>query len=384
MARSYGALKVSVWEPGSEFRTLSPLAQWAYALLLSQPQLTNLGTLPYTPERWSRFAAGMTLELLEQAIDELGHGAFVIVDRDTGELLVRTFIKHDKVFEQPRLVTNARRIIHEVESDRIRSYLTMRHPWLLDESTKEAVEKYEADVAETPFDTPSHTPFQANGNKPLSEPLSEPLSIGVSKPLRPRAARVGPGPGPGVGAAAKVQTQALSEAQHETREDEQQPENLAAAQALEAPRPSAIGDVCLEWAADQRQVEPLAQALTAGEFADVVATVRKRVETGNVQNPAGLLMQLLRLAVKQRERRDIGQVTIATPAEQVLADAVDYARGGHPLEVAADLIERKLRRLAVSDDDRSVLLAEAVDAYAEAWAVANEEPDLAPRTDAVT
>lgn len=377
MARSYGALKVSVWEPGSEFRTLSPLAQWAYALLLSQPQLTNLGTLPYTPERWSRFAAGMTLELLEQAIDELGHGSFVIVDRDTGELLVRTFIKHDKVFEQPRLVTNARRIISEVESDRIRGYLTMRHPWLLDESAKEAVEKYEADVAETPFDTPSHTPFQANGNKPLSIPLSE----GVSKPLRPRAARAGPGPGPGVGAAAKVQTQALSEAQHEPREDEQEPEELAAAQALEAPRPSAVGDVCLEWAADQRQVEPLAQALTSGEFADVVGTVRKRVETGNVQNPAGLLMQLLRLAVKQRARQQVGAITIATPAEEVLTDAADYARGGHPLEVAVELIERKLRRLGVPEDEWQALTAAAMEAYTE---TANEEHDLEPPADAVT
>src|SRR5581483_10905716 len=130
VARAYGSIKTTVWEPEGDFRRLSPLAQWTYFMLVTQPQISNLGMLPFTPQKWVRFAFGMTLDQLEGYVAELEEARFVLVDRETGELLVRTFIRHDAVWKQPKLVTNARKLIREVEAETIRGYLVVAHPWL--------------------------------------------------------------------------------------------------------------------------------------------------------------------------------------------------------------------------------------------------------------
>lgn len=89
-------LQVSIWsDPG--WRLLTPDAQRAYLLLLSQPTLTLCGVLAYTPRRWATLAAGDTVERFEIAIAELEERRFVVVDRDTEELLIRSFMRRDRV-----------------------------------------------------------------------------------------------------------------------------------------------------------------------------------------------------------------------------------------------------------------------------------------------
>jgi hypothetical protein len=201
VARSYGAVKVSVWEVTSEFRQLSPAAQWGYMMLISQPQLNNLGVLPYAPEKWHRFAAGMTLDELRRILQELADNRYVVIDETTDELLVRTFIKHDKVWAQPKLITNARRVIREVESEVIRDTLVTRHPWLVDDSDKAEIERHETtpnlwkEAAETPSHTPSDTPIA--GAAP-----DTPTDRGIETPIPTRAPA---GPGPGAGGTTSVQ-----------------------------------------------------------------------------------------------------------------------------------------------------------------------------------
>lgn len=211
MARTYGLLKVSIWEPNSDFRQLPPLPQWAYVMLISQPQLNNLGIVPYTPERWVRFAIGLTVEDLEGAIDDLEEEGFVIVDRNTAELLVRTFIKHDKVWSQPKLVTNARKLIWEVESETIRNYLAKRHPWLLDSRSKEEIELWEASQA-TLTETPSDTPNERAIETPSVRGMAGGISPAGAQDVRASHAPAGPGVGAGVGVSQDVEelTRAVS------------------------------------------------------------------------------------------------------------------------------------------------------------------------------
>jgi hypothetical protein len=132
-------------------------------MLMSQPQLNNLGVLPYAPEKWYRLAAGLTGDQLDGILAELEHDTYVVIDRDTDELLIRTFITHDKIWAQPKLVTNARKLIREVESPGIRQTLVDRHPWLVDDSDKAAIEASEnlwkERGNETPSETPSETPI---------------------------------------------------------------------------------------------------------------------------------------------------------------------------------------------------------------------------------
>lgn len=345
MARSYGALKTSVWEPGSDLRELEPLPQWAYMMLISQPQISNLGVLAYTPEKWCRFAFGLTAAALERAIGELEEQGFVIVDRDAGELLVRTFIKHDKVWSQPKLVTNARRLIREVESEQIRNVLVRRHPWLIDErSTKDEIAAFE-ESAETPSD---------RGIERASD-----------TPISPRA---GAGPGSGLGSAADGEDQNpdLSTELHHAALNVEEP---AAAEPLEAARLSEIRSA-VEQLADHdhgtlAQVEQLAQTVPASVFRDVVARVALRCANGNVGNHTGLFVDLLRRASRDFARSliDASARVQRTPLEDVLVDARMYAQRGHPWDAVEFLIVRKLTRFGVHGDDQASMVAQAAGAY---------------------
>lgn len=133
MARTHGRIKVEVWDVGSDFRHLTVDAQWAYEMLISQPQITMCGTLPFTPKKWAKLASDLTLARIESAVEELEGHWYVIVDRDTDELLVRTMVKHDRAWANPKLAESARRRFKEIESESIREYLTSRHAWLSDE-----------------------------------------------------------------------------------------------------------------------------------------------------------------------------------------------------------------------------------------------------------
>lgn len=254
MARSYGALKVAVWEPGSDFRSLSLLAQWGYVLLISQPQLNNLGIVPYTPEKWVRFAAGLNQETLAVALVELQNNRYVVVDVEAAELLVRTFIKHDKIWQQPKLITNARRLIREVESPGIRDVLVTRHPWLLDSSSKADIEEYEIAMetlrdtpigssAHTPSDTPSDTPKKQGVDNVRTVLAETPIDRGIgdtSDTHIPTRARAGPGPGVVDLPTLKARTKAVNAPNYEaqTAADEQDP-NATETQHAHEPEPTA-------------------------------------------------------------------------------------------------------------------------------------------------
>lgn len=163
MARSHGILKTTIWEATSEFRQLTLNGQWCYAMLVSQPQINNCGAVPYVPEKWVRFANGLDRDTLNQSLLELRARLFIVVDEDTGELLVRTFIKHDRIWKQPNLITAARREYAAIESQLLREILLHQHPWLTTSTTAEAVKKTE----------------ETSKTKGLTEPLIEGVSEGL-------------------------------------------------------------------------------------------------------------------------------------------------------------------------------------------------------------
>lgn len=94
MARNHARVLTAIWSD-EEFVCLSMDAQRMYLLLLSQPDLTPCGALPYIPKRWARLCPDTTSEGVGLAVCELEHARFVLVDRDTDELVIRTFVVHD-------------------------------------------------------------------------------------------------------------------------------------------------------------------------------------------------------------------------------------------------------------------------------------------------
>lgn len=119
MARNHARILVSIWDD-DDFRGLEPSAQRVYFLLVSQPDLTPCGALPYLPGRWSRLAQGTTEEDIVKAITILAESRFVLVDEETQELIVRTFVVHDGGLGNPKMRGAVKGALRGLHSRRLR------------------------------------------------------------------------------------------------------------------------------------------------------------------------------------------------------------------------------------------------------------------------
>lgn len=106
MARSEARLSVSIWTD-ADFLDLTEGAQRMFMFLLSQPDLTHDGVLALRERRWSKSAKGLTRADVEDRLEELSKARFIVVDEDTEEVLIRSFIRRDKVYRQPNVLRAA-------------------------------------------------------------------------------------------------------------------------------------------------------------------------------------------------------------------------------------------------------------------------------------
>lgn len=119
MARSYAPVLVSVWgDP--DWQRLSVEAQRVYLLALSQPGTTYAGVVAYTAKRWARMAADTGPGDVERAVAQLVRARFVVVDEETEELFIRSFVKHNGVLAQPQLRKSMHRAFADILSPAIR------------------------------------------------------------------------------------------------------------------------------------------------------------------------------------------------------------------------------------------------------------------------
>jgi hypothetical protein len=94
MARHYARIVTSIWED-DEFSALSIGAQRTYLMLISQPDVTACGSLAVTVRRWARRMPPKDQPQLLPWLRELASAKFIVMDEDTEELLIRTFVKWD-------------------------------------------------------------------------------------------------------------------------------------------------------------------------------------------------------------------------------------------------------------------------------------------------
>lgn len=106
MARSEARLAVSIWSD-PDFLALSATAQRLFMFLLSQEDLAHDGVIALRERRWSRKAAGLTATQVADDLSELEKARFVVVDDEAEELLIRSFIRRDKVYRQPNVLRAA-------------------------------------------------------------------------------------------------------------------------------------------------------------------------------------------------------------------------------------------------------------------------------------
>lgn len=102
MARDYAQIRSDIWAD-DHWRTLTPGAQWLYALLLTSPTLTHAGVSDWRPVRIAKLARTLTSDSVRKYADELRRERFILTDDDTEEVVVRSFIRHDGVLLNPNL-----------------------------------------------------------------------------------------------------------------------------------------------------------------------------------------------------------------------------------------------------------------------------------------
>ncbi|RRQ81518.1 hypothetical protein [Streptomyces griseofuscus] len=103
MARGHGRILTSIWED-TDFLKLDEKEQRFYLFLISQPNLNHAGLLPLTLRRWSRKAKDLTSAEVEKRLQSLDDAEFIVVDDDTEELLIRSFVRNDGVWRMPKVM----------------------------------------------------------------------------------------------------------------------------------------------------------------------------------------------------------------------------------------------------------------------------------------
>lgn len=101
MARHFGMFATSAWDD-PDWWELTGEAQRVYMMLVSQSSITPVGTVPMTMKRWANSTKGCTIEGLSKALQELSDRAYVVIDWDREELIVRSFVRWDKGFTNER------------------------------------------------------------------------------------------------------------------------------------------------------------------------------------------------------------------------------------------------------------------------------------------
>lgn len=98
MARHFGKFAARAWDD-PDWWDLSIEAQHAYMMLISQDTISPVGTVPMTMNKWANSTKGHTFEALSKALQELSDKAYVVVDWRRETLLVRSFVRWDKGYE---------------------------------------------------------------------------------------------------------------------------------------------------------------------------------------------------------------------------------------------------------------------------------------------
>lgn len=183
MARDRASIRIDMWGDG-DWRDLPQPAQHLYMLLLSHPKLSYAGVTEWHPGKLAAMTSGVDAGQVVASGAVLESLGFIVVEPSTDEVLVRSFIKHDGLMKQPKLVVSmttayaavaSRRIqlviAHEVQKMRdrepdLRAWGVKQVQTILDAKGSGWAE---VGAELTPTLTPGFTP---NGGQRLAEPTT--------------------------------------------------------------------------------------------------------------------------------------------------------------------------------------------------------------------
>lgn len=123
MARSEARIYTEIWND-PDFLAMSEGSRMLFFFLISQSDLAHDGVIALRARRWSR-TLNLTVAQVRERLAELEAARFVVVDEDSEELLIRSFIRRDKVYRQPNVLRAAADHLGLVESPKIRATIAV-------------------------------------------------------------------------------------------------------------------------------------------------------------------------------------------------------------------------------------------------------------------
>lgn len=122
LAKEYGQLRHDIWND-DDWLDLTVPAQHLYMTLLSDPTLTYCGVTDWRPGRLAQRAAENPTSATILAAQELSYAYFIVVDEDTEEVMIRSYLRHDPILKNPRLAVTMSKDFAAVGSRKIRAAL---------------------------------------------------------------------------------------------------------------------------------------------------------------------------------------------------------------------------------------------------------------------
>lgn len=122
MARDYAKTNLTIWQD-PEWRALPWPAQHVYKMFWEHPGLSYCGVVDWRPTKMLGWGDGWARGDLMALVDCLRARHFLVVDEDTEECLVRSWIRFDGVIKQPRLTVSMCNAFGEVGSNALRGVI---------------------------------------------------------------------------------------------------------------------------------------------------------------------------------------------------------------------------------------------------------------------
>ena len=157
MARDHARIRLDIWAD-EDFTALPSTSQWLYTRLLTSGTLSYCGVTDWRPGRLAASAVDLTPNDIEMFAGPLEQGHFIITDRATEEVLIRSFVKHDGLMDKWNLAAAMAREFTAVASKPIRGVIAHELGRLKEDRpdyrgwTRQDVQKVLRRVAITPSD----------------------------------------------------------------------------------------------------------------------------------------------------------------------------------------------------------------------------------------
>ena len=171
----YGKIFKRVWGD-ADFKALTCQQQLLYLKLVSQTDISLAGVLTLATIRWAGQTAGVTDKDIARTLAELEAARFIVCDRETQEVLVRSYVRNDLGWRSSKTMKAVKAAVGRILSPRLRgvisaellkvdtSGLSDRKSETYELSPREYIDSVIRDLVDenppvdTPCDTPSDTP----------------------------------------------------------------------------------------------------------------------------------------------------------------------------------------------------------------------------------